>query len=139
MASYRSGKVNILVATDVAARGIDVHNIDAVINYDIPGDADSYVHRIGRTGRANQSGVAYTFIYPKERVKLRGIISGTNAAILPLDINTNQSNGNKASVPYGEQNAAGSKKLWPKKPHRRKSRANGEQALRSRAHYQPAI
>ena len=83
MQRYRKGKIGILVATDVAARGIDVDGIDAVINYDIPGDAESYVHRIGRTGRANRDGVAYTFIYPKEREKLRGIMASTKATILP--------------------------------------------------------
>lgn len=83
---YRTGKVGVLVATDVAARGIDVDGIDVVINYDIPGDSDSYVHRIGRTGRAGKTGVAYTFIYPKERGKLREIIADTKAAILPVDL-----------------------------------------------------
>ena len=84
MQRYRDGKVNILVATDVAARGIDVGGIDAVVNYDIPGDADSYVHRIGRTGRANHGGVAYTFIYPRERGKLQGIMAKAKASILPI-------------------------------------------------------
>lgn len=79
MKRYRSGEVNILVATDVAARGIDVDGIDAVINYDIPGDSDSYVHRIGRTGRANRNGVAYTFVYPKEYRQLEAIITDTHA------------------------------------------------------------
>lgn len=86
MARYRSGRIAILVATDVAARGIDVHNIDAVINYDIPGDCESYIHRIGRTGRANQSGSAYTLIYPKERSKLQGIMRTTKASILPFPL-----------------------------------------------------
>ena len=100
MQRYRSGKVNILVATDVAARGIDVCGIDAVINYDIPGDADSYIHRIGRTGRANRSGVAYTLIYPKERSKLRGIMLNTRASILPAQL---QSNAFPAQMPLTEE------------------------------------
>lgn len=83
MKRYRAGKINILVATDVAARGIDVSNIDVVINYDIPGDSDTYTHRIGRTGRANQSGVAHTFLYRKERWKLETIIKETKASISP--------------------------------------------------------
>jgi ATP-dependent RNA helicase DeaD len=70
----------------VAARGIDVGGIDAVVNYDIPGDSDSYVHRIGRTGRANQDGEAYTFIYPKERAKLSKIMTDTKAVILPVHL-----------------------------------------------------
>lgn len=86
MQRYRTGKVNILVATDVAARGIDVDGINAVINYDIPGDSDSYVHRIGRTGRANGNGVAYTFIYARERGKLQNIITGAKTTILPAQL-----------------------------------------------------
>lgn len=61
MKRYRAGEINILVATDVAARGIDVDNIEAIFNFDPPIDAEFYVHRIGRTARANKSGVAYTF------------------------------------------------------------------------------
>lgn len=86
MQKYRFGQINILVATDVASRGIDVNNIEAVINYDIPQDSDSYVHRIGRTGRANHTGAAYTFIYIKERCKLRQIISATGININPFVI-----------------------------------------------------
>ncbi len=81
MNKYRKNLVNVLVATDVAARGIDVDNIDAVINFDIPEDTDSYVHRIGRTGRARQNGVSYTFIYAKEQSRLESIIKDTKAII----------------------------------------------------------
>jgi ATP-dependent RNA helicase DeaD len=81
MQRYKDGKLSLLVATDVAARGIDVTGIDAVINYDIPGDSDSYVHRIGRTGRAKRKGVAYTFIYPKEYGRLQSIIKDTDSTI----------------------------------------------------------
>ncbi|ODU55955.1 MAG: hypothetical protein ABT01_04980 [Clostridium sp. SCN 57-10] len=109
MQRYRTGKTNILVATDVAARGIDVDGINAVINYDIPGDSDSYVHRIGRTGRANGSGVAYTFIYSRERGKLRDIITGAKATILPAQLESGLflspvlSNGGRvfSGKPYG--------------------------------------
>ena len=66
MARFRAGLINVLVATDVAARGIDVDDIEAVFNYDIPGDAEYYVHRIGRTGRAGKTGVAYTFVVGRE-------------------------------------------------------------------------
>jgi len=86
MDKFRRRKIQILVATDVAARGIDVSDIDVVFNYDIPEDHDSYVHRIGRTGRANRNGLAYTLIYPKEREKLKGIIKATKATILPFTI-----------------------------------------------------
>lgn len=81
MNSFRSGRLDILVATDVAARGIDVLNIDVVINYDIPMDSESYVHRIGRTGRANRLGTAYTLIYRQETGKLNTIMRDTKAVI----------------------------------------------------------
>lgn len=64
---FKSGTIKILVATDIVARGIDVDNIELVINYDVPTDAESYVHRIGRTARAGTEGSAYTFIAPKEQ------------------------------------------------------------------------
>ena len=86
MGQYRKGSINVLVATNVAARGIDVSNIDAVINFDIPQSAEDYVHRIGRTGRAQQTGLAYTFVYPRELNKLRAIIAETKAEITPLSI-----------------------------------------------------
>ena len=65
--SFRSGDVELLVATDVASRGLDVSGISHIFNFDIPQDADSYVHRIGRTGRAGESGVAITFVTPREK------------------------------------------------------------------------
>ena len=73
MAGFKSGKYRILVATDIAARGIDVSGIELVINYDIPDDPQDYVHRIGRTGRAGQVGKAITFITPDQRGKVRDI------------------------------------------------------------------
>lgn len=73
MDDFRSGKVDILIATDVAARGIDVDNVDMVFNYDIPQDEEYYVHRIGRTGRAGRSGMALSFISGKEVYKLKDI------------------------------------------------------------------
>ncbi len=73
MQRFRSGKTDILVATDVAARGIDVDNVDAVFNYDLPQDEEYYVHRIGRTGRAGKSGMAFSFVVGREVYKLRDI------------------------------------------------------------------
>ena len=67
MQSFRDGKVSVLVATDVAARGIDVSDVDAVINYDVPSDNEHYTHRIGRTGRAKKEGVSYLFYMPDEK------------------------------------------------------------------------
>lgn len=73
LAEFKDKVVNILVATDVAARGIDVNNLTHVINYSMPQEAESYVHRIGRTGRAGQKGIAITFVTPREMSRL-GII-----------------------------------------------------------------
>ena len=73
MDSFRKGKTHVMVATDVAARGIDVKNIDLVINYDIPDKMEYYVHRIGRTGRAGLSGRACTFVGPQDRRRITDI------------------------------------------------------------------
>ena len=81
MARFRSGTLDILTATDVAARGLDVDDVDAVINYDIPNGAENYVHRIGRTGRAGKTGKAFTFVTPRETYALRDIIFRTKAQI----------------------------------------------------------
>src|SRR5690606_2917720 len=81
MSKFRSGVVNILVATDVAARGIDVNNVDAVFNYDFPLDPEYYVHRIGRTGRAGKSGKSFSFIWGKEKYRLRDVEKYTKVQI----------------------------------------------------------
>ena len=81
MGRFRTDGLDILVATDVAARGIDVEDVDAVINYDIPHDAERYVHRIGRTGRAGREGRAFTFVTLREHYKMRDIIRSTRAQI----------------------------------------------------------
>jgi ATP-dependent RNA helicase DeaD len=81
MNRFRSGNVSYLVATDVAARGLDVDNLDAVINYDIPLDEEYYVHRIGRTGRAGKSGKAFTLVVGSERNRLREIMNYTKVKI----------------------------------------------------------
>ena len=73
----KDGTLDILVATDVAARGLDVDRISHVINFDIPTDTESYVHRIGRTGRAGRSGDAISFITPRERYLLKHIERAT--------------------------------------------------------------
>ncbi|MDR3256513.1 MAG: DEAD/DEAH box helicase [Endomicrobium sp.] len=73
MAKFRSGAIEILIATDVAARGIDVDDIDMIFNYDVPKDDEDYVHRIGRTGRAGKTGKAFSFVSGKDIYKLRDI------------------------------------------------------------------
>lgn len=81
MNKFKQGSVDILVATDVAARGIDIDEIDLVINFDMPNDAEVYVHRIGRTGRAGRTGKACTFVTQRDYYKLRDIKHHTKATI----------------------------------------------------------
>ena len=73
MNGFRKGRTDILVATDVAARGIDVDDVDVVFNYDLPQDEEYYVHRIGRTGRAGRTGLAFSFVVGREVYKLKEI------------------------------------------------------------------
>ena len=82
----RNGKLDILVATDVAARGLDVDRISHVVNYDVPYDTDSYVHRVGRTGRAGRQGEAILFVSPRERRMLRSIEQATRQRIERMEM-----------------------------------------------------
>ena len=82
----KSGDLDIIVATDVAARGLDVERISHVINYDVPTDTESYVHRIGRTGRAGRSGEAILFVMPRERHMLRIIERATRQSIAAMEL-----------------------------------------------------
>jgi ATP-dependent RNA helicase DeaD len=82
----KSGKLDILVATDVAARGLDVDRISHVVNYDIPTDTESYVHRIGRTGRAGRSGDAISFVTPRERYLLKAIEKATRQPLTQMQL-----------------------------------------------------
>lgn len=83
---FKEGSLQYLIATDVAARGIDVENVSHVINYDLPQDTESYVHRIGRTGRANKTGIAYTLITSREYNALRQIEKATKCIIPKKEI-----------------------------------------------------
>jgi ATP-dependent RNA helicase DeaD len=85
----KNGTVDVLVATDVAARGLDVDRITLVVNYDIPFDSEAYVHRIGRTGRAGRTGDAILFITPRERRFLGGLERAVGRPIEPMDIPNN--------------------------------------------------
>ncbi|MBX9403629.1 DEAD/DEAH box helicase [Lysobacter sp. BMK333-48F3] len=84
--NLKDGKIDVLVATDVAARGLDVERISHVLNYDIPYDTESYVHRIGRTGRAGRKGEAILFVTPRERGMLRAIERATRQPIEPMEL-----------------------------------------------------
>jgi len=81
MRRFRAGQADLLVATDVAARGLDIEHVSHVVNYDVPTDPDAYVHRIGRTGRAGREGVAITFAEPREHRLLRNIQQATHQKI----------------------------------------------------------
>lgn len=86
VANLKAGQLNLVVATDVAARGLDVERISHVLNYDIPFDTESYVHRIGRTGRAGRDGQAIVFITPREKKQLRAIERATKAAMTEMEL-----------------------------------------------------
>lgn len=81
MKKFRNGNIQILVATDVAARGIDVDDVDMVVNFDVPQNEEYYVHRIGRTGRAGRKGISYSFVTSRDRRKLRDIERYTKVRI----------------------------------------------------------
>ncbi|MCU7894730.1 MAG: DEAD/DEAH box helicase [Candidatus Thiodiazotropha sp. (ex Lucinoma aequizonata)] len=91
----KNGSLDILVATDVAARGLDVERISHVINFDIPYDTEAYIHRIGRTGRAGRKGDAILFVAPRERRMLSAIEKATRQKIEPLELPTNEMVNNK--------------------------------------------
>ena len=86
VSQLKSGALDILVATDVAARGLDVERISHVVNFDIPTDPESYVHRIGRTGRAGRSGQAISFVTPRERYLLRHIEKATRQPLTEMHL-----------------------------------------------------
>ena len=86
----KTGKLDILIATDVAARGLDVDRVSHVVNYDIPYDNESYIHRIGRTGRAGRAGDAILFVTPREKRLLKSIERTTNKKIELMEMPTTQ-------------------------------------------------
>src|SRR5687768_7868355 len=81
MGRFRDGSLDVLVATDVAARGLDIEHVSHVVNFDVPSDPDAYVHRIGRTGRAGREGVAITLVEPREHRLLRNIEAATKSKL----------------------------------------------------------
>ena len=98
MQRFRDGKLRVFVATDVASRGIDVDDVDAVFNYEVPEENEYYIHRIGRTGRAKKHGVAYTLLsdFPS-RLRLDNIARNTRSTIVPAVL------GEDGSVTVGEK------------------------------------
>ncbi len=100
---FKKGSLDILVATDVAARGLDVDRISHVINYDIPYDTEAYIHRIGRTGRAGRSGEAILFVAPRERRMLAAIERATRQKITRLELPTTETVNNKRIADFKQK------------------------------------
>ncbi|WP_312519875.1 DEAD/DEAH box helicase [Anaerospora sp.] len=131
MRRFSSAKLQVLVATDIAARGLDIEGITHVFNYDIPHDVESYIHRIGRTGRAGETGMAITFVVPEERTYLRMIEQGIRSTLEKYTASGKKviKNAPKESpLPAGEsrpKTAAG-------KPNEKKRLNHGGSNLRSR-------
>jgi len=99
----KKGSLDILVATDIAARGLDVDRISHVVNYDIPYDTEAYIHRIGRTGRAGRSGEAILFVAPRERRMLAAIERATRQKISRLELPTTETVNNKRIADFKQK------------------------------------
>lgn len=99
----KQGSLDVLVATDVAARGLDVERISHVVNYDIPYDSEAYIHRIGRTGRAGRQGDAILFVAPRERRMLNTIEKATRQRIEPLQLPTTEMVNNKRIADFKQR------------------------------------
>lgn len=112
--SFRKMEIPLLVATDVAARGLDIEGITHIFNYDIPEDPDSYIHRIGRTGRAGEVGKAYTFVTPKNEVDLLSIEKKINTTLKSKDMNKNKNR--KSTKSFNPKNKSFKGKKWDKSP-----------------------
>ena len=108
LAAFRSGKVRILVATDIAARGIDVEGISHVVNFDLPNIPESYVHRIGRTARAGADGIAISFCDSEERAYLRDI-----EKLIRITIPATDQRGVRHAAPQANGDAAPSPEWTP--------------------------
>src|SRR5690606_30500359 len=106
VARLKSGQIDIVVATDVAARGLDVERVSHVVNYDVPYDPESYVHRIGRTGRAGRSGEAILFIAPRERNMLRVIERSTRQTVEQMQLPTIEDVNERRVARFNEKLAA---------------------------------
>ena len=106
----RSGRIDILVATDVAARGLDVQRVSHVINYDLPVDSEAYVHRIGRTGRAGRSGEAILFVHPRDRYYMPG--QAPSRAILESETVVKDGRGQVNRYEYSRGNSFIARETW---------------------------
>ena len=121
MHTFKAGHINILVATDIVARGIDIDDIRLVINFDVPHDCEDYVHRIGRTARANNDGVAITFVSEKEQTQFHTIEKFLEKSIykipVPAELGEAPSYAPRSNGKGGKKRGGGGK---PRKPRRAK-------------------
>ena len=127
--AFKEGSVMILVATDVAARGLDISDVDYVINYDSPMDPDTYVHRIGRTGRAGKEGISVSLFLPEERGMVRDIERRTHKRIDPLEITVihRPEPEVKKAVPVQDVPRTREHPRSQERPHRPTPRTTGQQ------------
>ena len=108
MESFRSGKINVLIATDVSARGIDIAGVHYVVNYDLPDVAENYVHRVGRTGRGREKGHAVSFCAPEEKEILDEIQNFVGKEIVVMQIEKKEY---KITLAHTEESHTNWKKL----------------------------
>ncbi|WP_319505377.1 DEAD/DEAH box helicase [Bacteroides graminisolvens] len=123
MRDFKSGRINILVATDIVSRGIDIDDIRLVINYDVPNDSEDYVHRIGRTARANNDGVAITFVNEKEQSNFKNIENFLEKEIykIPVPVELGESPEYAPRTrSNSHNNSSRNKKRFNRKPSQRK-------------------
>ncbi|MEC9031862.1 MAG: DEAD/DEAH box helicase, partial [Planctomycetota bacterium] len=125
MDKFRSGDIKVLVATDVASRGLDIESVSRVINYDVPEESESYVHRIGRTGRANKTGIAITFVTPKDRRYWEQVLKDTRFKISNLAREKGRRMGNTPERGEGSSNKDERSGPKPRKRRRRRGRKKG--------------
>lgn len=133
--SFRKMEIPLLVATDVAARGLDIEGITHIFNYDIPEDPDSYIHRIGRTGRAGEKGKAYTFVTPNNEEDLTSIERKINTTLKSKDMNKNKdqrsSRNTKSKLGFKDKDKSFKANKWDGKPSG-KGKSTGKSKSRGR-------
>ena len=112
---FKNKKTQVLVATDILSRGIDINDIDLVINFDVPGDAEDYIHRVGRTARAKSEGIAITFINDKEQNKFKKIEELIESEILKLPVPKNVGESPKYNTNNQKRNTYKNKRNFKKK------------------------
>jgi ATP-dependent RNA helicase DeaD len=131
MIAFKGGRDRLLVATDIAARGLDISGVSHVINYDLPNSPEVYVHRIGRTGRVGRSGRAITLITPKQQRDLEAIRKHANTAIEPWSATTNGDRP-QVKVAPADVEAPREEELQPRRPRHTKPRRAPDQGARTK-------